>query len=205
MVRQKYIVNLTSATATMLNSTKVKVTVAGTLVALALLSTLVYLFLNNPASPPSSSLSPQEQQQSATYRQQFVRNMTSQIWRQHLLLAEDSNSSNLADLRTTFAVLTTLKVMKLEAQFAAAKKVIVDSLLRGVSDDFSSSHEKALKPIDLFNEFLASLLSTFALEENEDDDFRSELLEVVTTKLVPLIEPFYTWGPGGHGKILMKR
>lgn len=226
MVQRKYIVNrLQTSASAMLSSTKVQLTAGGLLIlALALLSTLVYLFyLKEPTSVGSESSSSSssklnsnhQQQQIAHYRQQFVRNLTAELWwRRHELENRQNNNNNnnkssadLADLRLTFAALTTLKVMQLDNQFAAAKQTIVSALLKSDSVDLvlrprprqPPSTGGNLQPVDLVNEYLASLLSASALEEEEDEDDDSgnqELLQVATSRLVPLVEQHYQWGDG---------
>ncbi len=214
MVQRKYIVNrLQTSASAMLSSTKVQLTAGGLLIlALAFLSTLVYLFYlkeptsvgSEPFSSTSKLNSNEQQQQIAHYRQQFVRNLTAELWHRHELENRQNNnnhnksSAGLADLRLTFAALTTLKVMQLDNQFAAAKRTIVSSLLKSDGTDLMKIAYD-LQPVDLVIEYLASLLSASALEEEEDEDDDSgkqELLQVATSRLVPLIEQHYQWGDG---------
>ena len=215
MVQRKYIVNrLQTSASAMLSSTKVQLTAGGLLIlALALLSTLVYLFyLKKPTSvgsefSSSSKLNSNQQQQIAHYRQQFVRNLTAELWwrrhelenRQNRQNNNNKSSAGLADLRLTFAALTTLKVMQLDNQFAAAKQTIVSALLKASDGADLMKIAYDLQPVDLVNEYLASLLSASALEEEEDEDDDSgnqELLQVATSRLVPLVEQHYQWGDG---------
>ena len=216
MVQRKYIVNrLQTSASAMLSSTKVQLTAGGLLIlALALLSTLVYLFYlkeptsvgSEPFSSTSKLNSNEQQQQIAHYRQQFVRNLTAELWRRHELENRQNNNNNnnnkssagLADLRLTFAALTTLKVMQLDNQFAAAKRTIVSALLKASDGTDLMKVAYDLQPVDLVNEYLASLLSASALEEEEDEDEngKQELLQVTTSRLVPLVEQHYQWGDG---------